>query len=112
MEKEFDKVKMHKDLCKKLNRIYFKKNKDYGDSFSKSFEKRGMAAAMTRMEDKWNRLDNLTLNPDNIKVKDESIEDTMLDLANYLLMTYMELQIQKEKAKQEEEIKEALAYTE
>ena len=74
-----------------LNQIYQKKNSDYGDSFGKSFRKRGIAAAMVRMEDKWNRLDNLTLHPENIQVNDESIEDTLIDLANYCLMTYMEL---------------------
>lgn len=97
-----NRVKLHKELCKELNKIYERKNHDYGNSFSKSFAKRGIAAAMVRMEDKWNRLDNLTLNPENIMVKDESIEDTLIDLANYALMTYVELIIQKEKNKKEE----------
>ena len=99
-----DKIKLHKELCEKLNKTYEKKNHDYGDSFGKSFAKRGITAAMVRMEDKWNRLDNLTLNPENIKVKDEAIEDTLLDLANYCLMTYIELDKEKRK-------KEAIAYT-
>lgn len=99
-----DKIKLHKELCEKLNQTYEKKNQDYGDSFGKSFSKRGITAAMVRMEDKWNRLDNLTLHPENIRVKDESIEDTLLDLANYCLMTYIELY--KEKYE-----KEVIAYT-
>lgn len=86
-----DKIQMHKKLCDQLNEIYQKKNSDYGDSFGKSFRKRGITAVMVRMEDKWNRLDNLTLHPENIMVNDESIGDTLLDLANYCLMTYMEL---------------------
>ena len=86
-----NKIQRHKELCNKLNQIYQKKNSDYGDSFGKSFRKRGIAAAMVRMEDKWNRLDNLTLHPENIQVNDESIGDTLIDLANYCLMTYMEL---------------------
>lgn len=92
-----DKVELHKDVCNMLNNIYQRKNQDYGDSFGKSFRKRGITSAMVRMEDKWNRLDNLTLNPDNIKVKEESIEDTILDLANYLIMTYIELKFADEK---------------
>lgn len=101
-----DKVKLHKDLCEKLNNTYEKKNHDYGDSFGKSFAKRGITAAMVRMEDKWNRLDNLTLNLNDIKVTDESIEDTLLDLANYCIMTYMELYMEKGNYENE-----ALAYT-
>lgn len=102
-----DKIKLHKELCEKLNQTYANKNHDYGDSFGKSFAKRGSTAAMVRMEDKWNRLDNLTLHLEDIKVNDESIEDTLLDLANYALMTYMELKIQSGEYE-----KEAFAYTE
>lgn len=102
-----DKIQIHKAVCEKLNQTYAKKNHDYGDSFGKSFAKRGITAAMVRMEDKWNRLDNLTLHPEDIKVNDESIEDTLLDLANYCIMTYMELY--DEKCKYTEK---ALAYTE
>lgn len=85
------KIKIHKKLCDQLNETYQKKNSDYGDSFGKSVRKRGITAAIVRMEDKWNRLDNLTLHPENIMVNDETIGDTLLDLANYCLMTYMEL---------------------
>lgn len=86
-----NKIQIHKSLCDQLNETYQKKNSDYGDSFGKSVRKRGITAAMVRMEDKWNRLDNLTLHPENIMVNDETIGDTLLDLANYCLMTYMEL---------------------
>lgn len=93
-----NKIKIHKRLCDQLNETYQKKNSDYGDSFGKSVRKRGITAAMVRMEDKWNRLDNLTLHPENIMVNDETIGDTLLDLANYCLMTYMELNPIKEDA--------------
>lgn len=86
-----DKIKLHKELCDELHNIYIKKNSDYGDSFGKSFAKRGITSAMVRMEDKWNRLDNLTLNTNKVMVTDESIMDTLIDLANYCIMTFMEL---------------------
>lgn len=86
-----NKIQLHKEICDQLHETYVKKNEDYGDSFGKSVAKRGITAAMVRLEDKWNRLDNLTLHPENIQVKDESIADTLLDLANYCLMTYMEI---------------------
>lgn len=86
------KIYLHKEICEKIHNTYIKKNHDYGDSFGKSFSKRGITAAMVRLEDKWNRLDNLTLNPDDVQVNDESISDTLLDMANYCIMTYMELE--------------------
>lgn len=92
-----DKVLRHSELCEELADTYRNKNHDYGDSFGKSFEKYGITAAMVRMEDKWNRLNNLVLDTENVYVKDESINDTLLDLANYCLMMYMELKIRKEK---------------
>ena len=87
------KIELHKNVCDFLNKVYEAKNHDYGDSFGKSVSKRGITAAMVRMEDKWNRLDNLTINPDEAQVKDEAIADTLLDLANYCIMTYMEMEI-------------------
>lgn len=92
-----DKATMHKEICDNLHDIYIRKNADYGDSFGKSFDKYGITACMVRMEDKWNRLNNLVNGKRQSKIKDESIEDTMLDLANYLILTYMELKCEKEK---------------
>lgn len=85
------KINKHAKVCDMLHETYVKKNHDYGDSFGKSVQKRGLVAAMVRMEDKWNRLDNLTLHSESMQVKDEAIADTLLDLANYCIMTYMEL---------------------
>lgn len=95
----FDKVLRHSELCEELNNTYKNKNHDYGDSFGKSFTKYGITAAMVRMEDKWNRLDNLVSYAEGICVKDETINDTLLDLANYCLLTYIELEVGKEKYK-------------
>ena len=84
-------IKEHKEICEKLNQIYEQKNKAYGNSFSKSIEEFGNVAALTRMADKWNRIKNLTLS--NVdKMNDESLVDSCLDLANYLIMFVMELQ--------------------
>ena len=71
---------------------YIKKNSDYGNSFGKSFEKWGLTAALVRMEDKFNRLESLSQKEDQ-KVVDESIEDTLLDLANYAVMTIVEMRM-------------------
>lgn len=91
-----DKINLHEKLCNKLHDTYIKKNSDYGDSFGKSFEKYGITSAMVRMEDKWNRMENLVIKGAAPLVGDESLKDTILDLANYAIMTYMELMVREE----------------
>lgn len=83
-------VKQHKEICEQLNITYEMKNSDYGDSFSKSIQEFGNVAALTRMFDKWNRIKQLSMGGCQ-KVKDESLIDSCLDLANYLIMYVMEL---------------------
>lgn len=73
------------DIIDELNNTYIRKNKDYGDSFSKSLDKHGLIAACVRMEDKLGRFANLIGN--DRKVSDESLRDTIMDLANYAIMT-------------------------
>ncbi len=82
----------HQLLCMELNEMYRKKNRDYGDSFSLSFAEEGMAMPRIRLGDKFNRFKTLSKNPDAQSVNDESIRDTLLDLANYAIMTIMELE--------------------
>lgn len=86
----------HMSTIKQLHDIYEQKNAAYGNSFDKTCDELGIIAALTRMSDKWNRLVNLVKNSD-IDTGDEAIEDTLLDLANYSIMTYMWLQNNKEK---------------
>lgn len=83
-------VELHKALCEELNRIYEKKNHDYGDSFHQTFLEEGMAMPRIRLSDKLSRFKALTKTGGQ-EVNDESIRDTLLDLANYALMTAMEL---------------------
>ena len=86
-----DLVEKHLILCNQLNSIYEQKNNAYGNSFGETFEKLGIISAITRISDKYNWLVNLATHPE-INKCDEAIEDTLLDMANYCLMTYMELQ--------------------
>jgi hypothetical protein len=85
-----DQYEQHKQICDKLNETYIQKNKAYGNSFSDTFEKLGLISAVTRITDKHNRLVNLATNKD-IDIGDESIRDTLLDMANYCIMTVMEI---------------------
>ncbi len=92
-------IEEHKKLVDFVHDVYVRKNHDYGDSFSRSFGKYGITAALVRMEDKWNRLENLA-GGEKQRVPDESLRDTCLDLANYCLMTVMELDRKNEAEKQ------------
>lgn len=87
-----NKVLIHEEICNKLNDIYARKNHDYGNSFGETFDKLGIISAVTRISDKYNRLVSLCMLPESErKVKDESIEDTLLDMANYCIMTVIEM---------------------
>lgn len=84
-----DNVNMHKAVCDELNALYERKNHDYGDSYHNTYLKWGLPMAAIRLEDKLNRFE--TLIRAEGQVKDESIRDTLIDLANYSIMTVMEL---------------------
>ncbi|KEI94446.1 hypothetical protein N496_20170 (plasmid) [Clostridium botulinum A2B3 87] len=85
-----DKLNKHKIICDELKEIYKNKNHDYGDSFGETYKKLGIISAVTRITDKVNRLQSLATKEQ--KVKDESIKDTLKDLANYSIMTIIELE--------------------
>ena len=87
----------HKRVCYELNALYDRKNRDYGDSFHESWKDYGITMAAIRLGDKYNRLRNLTSKIGQVQhVKDESVRDTLLDLANYAIMTVMELDAESE----------------
>lgn len=90
-----DKVQHHLDICTKLNKIYEKKNHDYGDSFHQSYVEEGLAMARIRLGDKFSRFKTLSRANGEQMVNDESIEDTLIDLANYAIMTVMEMKLEK-----------------
>lgn len=89
-----DKAKVHEDICKLLNKTYVKKNHDYGDSFAK-VRKEIPNAILVRVNDKFSRLKSLMGGAEQ-KVEDETIDDTLLDLANYCIMELIERQLEKE----------------
>jgi hypothetical protein len=84
------KIDQHREICEKLNKVYAAKNKDYGDSFSEGFQEYGFIMPAIRLEDKLRRYKQLI--KQDAEVKDESIIDTLLDLANYSIMTIIEIE--------------------
>ena len=89
------KVQRHAEICKEINDLYERKNHDYGDSFHQTFVEEGMAMARIRLGDKFSRFKHLkTLSRGGEqKVNDESIRDTLIDLANYAIMTVLEMEV-------------------
>ena len=81
------KTERHSDICKEINALYARKNHD---SFHQTFTEEGMAMPRIRLGDKLARFKSLTKSGVQ-EVKDESIRDTLIDLANYAIMTVLEL---------------------
>ena len=82
-----DNVQPFMDITTNMAKTYAAKNHDYGNSFEQSCDKFGIIASVVRLGDKMNRIESLTTK--EAEVKDESIKDTLLDLANYAIMTVM-----------------------
>lgn len=73
------------------------KRQDYGPSTTETWEKFGPVSMLTRMHDKLNRLDNVVIK--SAAVKDESVRDTLLDLANYCIIMLLEYEKERKKTK-------------
>lgn len=90
-----DKSAVFKHITEKMAETYAKKNHDYGDAFGKSVNEFGYISAVVRMNDKMERIKSLIKLENKTLVQDESIADTLLDLANYSVMTLVEMYTEK-----------------
>lgn len=84
-----DRVKLHGDICDSLKTLYAKKNADYGDSFS-VLRKEYPNTILVYLTAKLNRLKQLSQKDYVQQVTDESIDDTLQDIANYAIMELTE----------------------
>lgn len=75
-----------KAILKNMLETFIVKNDNYGNSVEVSLAKYGLIASLTRISDKFNRAENLILNNKN-GTTDESLYDTLIDMANYCVMT-------------------------
>ena len=78
-----------KEITDKMFETFKAKNHDYGSSFSNLFKECGMTYAYGHMAEKLERVKSLM--KDDTKVNGESMRDSLLDLANYAILTIMEL---------------------
>ena len=74
-----------KDYTDHLAKILQEKNHAYGDSFTKSVDEDGLLVLKIRLGDKFNRVSSL-IKKGELKENDESLKDTLLDLAGYSIL--------------------------
>lgn len=82
-----------RDITEKMRETFLKKNHDYGNSFHETWDEfgdKGIITALTQISHKYHRLINIGLGTKPLV--DESIDDTLLDMANYCILTIMELE--------------------
>lgn len=75
-------------VTKELLNIFVAKNHDYGNAYSDLLNKYGLTAAAIHLEEKLNRFCTLMDNREKPQV-DESLRDTLKDLANYAILTIL-----------------------
>lgn len=73
-------------IIDELKALHTKKNHDYGNAAHESYKEFGLISYIIRLNDKMKRLKSLTKPGVDIAVNDESIEDTLMDLAAYAIM--------------------------
>lgn len=82
-----------RDITEKMRETFLKKNHDYGNSFHETWDEfgdKGIITALMQISHKYHRLMNIGLGTKPLV--DESIDDTLLDMANYCILTIMELE--------------------
>jgi hypothetical protein len=80
-------LKKFEDILKRMAETFSIKNADYGNSQIIEF---GLLGLVIRMNDKMSRLKSI-VKSDAIKVREESLEDTLMDQAVYSVMSIMYL---------------------
>ena len=87
-------IESFKALTAEMAKLYEEKNKNYGDSFNTSLNEDGLLVTKIRLGDKYNRLVSLLKQKKNGTIE-ESLRDTLIDLANYAIMSVMWMDNQK-----------------
>lgn len=84
-----DKVEKFKAVCVRMAETYAAKNDDYGDAFARA-RKEIPNYTIGKLFDKFERFKVLSLRGEDTAKVDESLDDTLLDLACYAVMEIVE----------------------
>ncbi len=77
------------DILKEMQELYLKKNHDYGNSFSETVQEFGITPAIARINDKFKRVKQMAKG-EQMLIK-ESMRDNLIDIANYCILTVVEM---------------------
>ncbi|MBD5381989.1 hypothetical protein [Clavibacter sp.] len=91
-EEDSDNVKAFMSILNEMEGTYKAKNKTYGDAYQDGFNRFGAVQLVSRMYEKYCRIENLLVRNADNKVPDESIIDTLTDLAVQAICLRMLLQ--------------------
>ena len=80
-------------LLDKLFTTYKAKDADYGSAFAEMFDELGIDYAYGKLREKMNRIKVLRRQPN--MVENEGLEDALLDMAGYAILTLVELKKRK-----------------
>lgn len=78
-------AELFKKITEKMYEVYKAKNADYGDSFNIT-RNEYPNAILIRLQDKFLRLKQLYRNNFEANVQNESVKDTLMDMANYCIL--------------------------
>lgn len=86
-------VSKFSEILLEMRETYEKKNNDYGNSFGDTIKEFGFIPAVARINDKLNRIKKMVKGE---KMNyDESMRDNLMDIANYCVLTIMEIDRQR-----------------
>lgn len=86
-------AKRLKEIMNRNLELYKKKNADYGNSFAEVYKELGFESGLVQIIHKVNRIKGIYKNG-KAEVEGESIRDSLIDLANYALMTVVEMELE------------------
>lgn len=87
------KEEQFKQLTQQMFETFKKKNADYGDSTTQTFEEFGLTSYAVRLSDKLNRIKTFC-KKGKLEVEDEGVIDTLKDMANYCLLAVIDIKNQ------------------
>ena len=88
-------IQRFENITSEMLNTYKKKNADYGNSFSDTIQEFGFVPAVARINDKFQRVKKM-VKGEQMNIN-ESMRDNLLDIANYCILTIIEIDKQNAK---------------
>lgn len=80
------------EITEEMAATYEQKNEDYGDAYSDGFKRFGATQLVSRIYEKYCRVEHLLCHNAENKVKDEYVKDTLTDMATQCIILRMLLE--------------------